>query len=111
MIELDPHGKDPHQPGAKLDAGKNRVWLCIGSFSNALNEVARVTTIGAVKYTPSGWKSVPNAQERYMDAFGRHLLALGRGELIDADTGCLHKAMAAWNLLASLELDLCQVSA
>lgn len=106
MTEHDPHGKDPHQPGAKLDAGKDRVWLCIGGFANALGEVAEVTTKGALKYTPNGWKNVPDGSDRYMDAAFRHLMALGRGELIDADTGCTHKSQAAWNLLASLELDL-----
>ena len=105
-LEQDPHGKDPHQPGAKLDAGKARTWLCIGGFSRALTEVAEVTTKGAVKYTPNGWVDVPDGSDRYMDAAFRHLMAVGQGELIDADTGCLHKAQAAWNLLASLELDL-----
>lgn len=105
MMEHDPHGTDPHAPGAKLDAGKPRAWLMASGFSRALAEVAGVTTKGVEKYTPRGWESVPDGSERYMDAAFRHLLALGRGEERDADTGCLHKAQAAWNLLASLELD------
>lgn len=106
MEERDPNGLDAHVPGAKLDAGKPRVWLCIGGFSRALGEVAQVTTVGAAKYTPDGWKDVPGGVERYMDAFGRHQLALGRGERVDAGSGCLHKAQMIWNLLASLELEL-----
>lgn len=106
ITEQDPTGRDPHQPGAKLDAGKSRVWLCIAGFSRALEAVAQVTTAGAIKYTPNGWVDVPGAQDRYMDAFGRHMLAMGRGEVLDVDTGCLHKAQAIWNLLASLELEL-----
>jgi len=82
------------------------VWLCISGFSRALNAVADVTTKGAVKYTPNGWASVEGGEDRYMDAFGRHALALGRGEKIDPDTSCLHKAQMAWNILASLELEL-----
>lgn len=105
-METDPHGLDQHAPGAKLDAGKLRAWLCIAGFSNALVAVADVTTKGAAKYTPNGWAKVANGSERYMDAFGRHMLALGRGESLDLDTGCLHKAQMIWNLLASLELDL-----
>lgn len=50
--------------------------------------------------------SVPEGEQRYMEAFGRHMLALGKGEVIDDDTGCLHKAQMIWNLLASLELEL-----
>lgn len=106
MTERDPHGTDAHTPGAKLDAGKVRPWLCIAGFANALQAVADVTTQGARKYTPNGWVSVPDGEARYMEAFGRHMLALGRGEQVDAETGCLHKAQMAWNLLASLELEL-----
>lgn len=106
LLEADPNGVPQHAPGAKLDAGKLRAWLCIAGFSNALVAVADVTTKGAVKYTPNGWAQVANGSERYMDAFGRHMLALGRGESLDPDTGCPHKAQMIWNLLASLELDL-----
>jgi len=108
MTERDPLGTDPHTPGAKLDAGKPMVWLCLAGFSNALAAVADVTTKGATKYTPNGWMTVPEGQARYMEAFGRHMLALGAGELRDRDTGCLHKAQMIWNLLASLELELRQ---
>ena len=106
MIEQDPDGLDAHHPGAKLDAGKAMPWLCISGFSRALQAVADVTTKGALKYTPNGWKGVANGEQRYMEAFGRHMLALGQGELIDDDTQCFHKAQMAWNLLASLELEL-----
>ena len=108
--EKDPHGFDPHQPGAKLDAGKMMPWLCVSGFSRSLAAVADVTTKGAQKYTPNGWQNVPDGQARYMEAFGRHMLALGRGESIDQDTGCLHKAQMIWNLMASLELELRQAS-
>lgn len=104
--EADPHGKDPHSPGAKLDAGKERPWLMLSGFANALRAVAEVTTVGATKYTPNGWKSVVNGPERYMDAFGRHMLALGGGEIRDGETGCYHKAQMIWNLLAALELEM-----
>lgn len=106
MTEHDPNGLSASAPGAKLDAGKMRPWLMIAGFSLALAEVSRVTTQGATKYSPNGWKSVASGEERYMDAFGRHMLALGTGEKIDCDTGCMHKAQMIWNLLASLELEL-----
>lgn len=105
-LEADPTGRDPHAPGAKLDAGKPLVWLCLSGFANALHAVADVTTKGAIKYTPNGWKDVPNGRDRYMEAFARHMLELGAGNLIDEDTGCHHKAQMAWNLLASLELEI-----
>lgn len=104
--EQDPHGKAPHEPGAKLDAGKQQPWLMISGFANALSTVADVTTLGAQKYSPYGWKDVPGGVDRYMEAFARHQFALARGEHVDLDTGCLHKAQMVWNLLASLQLEL-----
>lgn len=105
-MELDPNGLGAHVPGAKLDAGKMLPWLCISGFANALAAVTEVTTKGAIKYTPNGWVEVADGEQRYMEAFGRHTLELGRGEVFDADTGCRHKAQMIWNLLASLELEL-----
>lgn len=107
--EYDPFGTDPHEPGAKLDAGKVRPWLLLTDFPRALEEVALVATVGAKKYTDHGWSTVPNGEERYMEAFGRHTLAMASGRKFDDGengTGCLHKAQAIWNLLASLELEL-----
>lgn len=106
MNETDPTGRGAHDMGAKLDAGKVMPWLCVSGFSRALMAVADVTTKGAAKYAPRSWMQVPDGEARYMEAFGLHMLALGRGELVDADTQCLHKAQMVWNLLASLELEL-----
>lgn len=109
--ETDPNNRPQNLPGAKLDSGKVRPWLCIAGFSRALEEVAKVTTKGAEKYTPNGWCEVPNGEEHYMEAFGRHLLEYGKGEKFDNGPKGLgpdiyHKAQMIWNLLASLELEL-----
>ena len=98
--EVDPTGLLPEQPGAKLDAGKPRMSLVMGGFSNALQEVGRVGTFGAKKYSDNGWHGVPNGKERYTDALYRHLLQDGP----DAESGIEHAAHAAWNALARLEL-------
>ena len=105
VCEHDPHGFDPRTPGAKLDAGKNRLGLVITGFARAIEKVGRVGTYGAIKYTPNGWRSVPNGQERYIDAMYRHLLKHASGEAMDPDTGIQHLAHAAWNILAVLELE------
>lgn len=102
-MEQDPHGISAHEPGAKLDAGKTRVGLVLGGFSRALSAVCEVGTYGAQKYTPSGWRSVPDGVERYTDAMGRHLLMEPR-ETVDPDSGLSHAAHVAWNALARLEL-------
>ena len=106
MLETDPNGKAANTPGAKMDAGKNRLGLVLGGFALALQEVGKVGTYGAVKYTDAGWVSVPNGIERYTDAMYRHQFKEASGELNDADTGLAHAAHAAWNALARLELAL-----
>ena len=102
--EVDPTGIDAHSPGAKLDAGKLRPWLVLKGFSHAIEAVVKVGTDGAVKYSDDGWKSVPGAADRYMDA--RHLMALRQGEGVDRLSGSPHLAHIAWNALAVLELDM-----
>lgn len=104
--ECDPTGKDPHSPGAKLDSGKPLVEDILGGFPNALMQIAKVGTFGANKYTLNGWKEVDNGISRYRNAAGRHRLYAQIGEDIDPDSGLLHIAHEAWNILAALELKL-----
>ncbi len=94
---------DPHAPGAKLDHGKVRMGLVLGGFRHALQAVGEVGTFGAAKYSDNGWLEVPNGKARYEDALFRHLLA---DDECDDESGLLHKAHAAWNALAILELHL-----
>lgn len=106
-METDPTGKAPHETGAKLDAGKNRLGLVLGGFALALEEVGKVGTYGAnEKYTENGWKDVPNGEKRYLDAKYRHEMAYHRGEINDPVTGIPHLAHAAWNSLAALHFHL-----
>lgn len=102
--EQDPLGTDAHAPGAKLDAGKVLAGV-LADFSLALLAVAEVGTHGAEKYSRGGWQSVPEGETRYKDADWRHLLK-GRHEDRDPDSGLLHEAHRAWNVLAVLELKL-----
>ena len=102
-VESDPNGLDPHAPGAKLDAGKNRLGLVLGGFAKALEEVGKVGTYGANKYSDNGWKEVEKGAARYDDAMLRHWFKRAAGEAIDSETGLLHQAQVAWNALAVLE--------
>ena len=54
MNESDPTGRKPNDAGAKLDAGKNRLGLVLVGFSSALQEVGKVGTYGAKKYSDNG---------------------------------------------------------
>ena len=104
--ETDPSGKDAHESGAKLDAGKNRLGLVLSSFSRALNGIGEVGTYGANKYTDNGWVNVDNGVERYTDAMLRHFIAESIEGPVDLDTGLLHAAQVAWNAMARLDLML-----
>lgn len=107
-VQLIPPGAEyiirQHEPGAKLDAGKNRLGLVLGDFAGALWDIGVVGTFGANKYTDHGWLSVPDAKNRYMDALMRHLVSHMRGETNDPESGLKHLAHAGWNILALLEL-------
>lgn len=105
-MESDPHGKDPHQPGAKLDHGKvDIVRFVLAYFPDAIEAVAGVSEYGAKKYTEMGWASVPDGYQRYTAAMGRHVVASARGEQFDI-SGLDHDAQIAWNALARLQLKL-----
>lgn len=110
IVESDPNGKSSSDPGAKLDAGKNRLGLVLGGFARALEEIGMVGTAGAEKYSLNGWMKVPEGIERYTDAMERHWLKECKGEKFDPDltkrTGknIHHAACLAWNALARLDL-------
>lgn len=102
--ESDPTGRKAGDAGAKLDAGKNRLGLVTFGFARALQEVGKVGTYGANKYSDNGWMEVPNGEARYTDAMLRHLMNEAEGEEIDPESGLRHLSQACWNLLAVLEL-------
>jgi|GEM_PF-904221 len=104
--ESDPTGRKPNDPGAKLDQGKNRLGLVMFGFAKALQEVGKVGTYGAQKYSDNGWMQVPDGQRRYTDALMRHLMKEAEGEEIDPETNLRHAAQVAWNALSRLELML-----
>lgn len=102
--EHDPHGKDAHTTGAKLDGGKLQPDLILGDMSRAITAVIDIATLGAQKYTPGGWLYVSDGYHRYTNALNRHLLAENAVGPIDPQWERLHAAHAAWNALARLEL-------
>jgi len=105
--QKDPNGKDAHKGGAKLDLGKNRVSLLFMQyFPNAVDAVTSVSEFGAKKYSPGGWKEVPEGMQRYTDALARHYLADCKGEIFDPETKLPHDFQLAWNALARIEFGM-----
>ena len=89
--------------GMKFDAGKPQYGL-LPAF--ALEEVAKVLTYGAEKYTPNNWRHVEMSAKRYFDAAQRHMWAIAQGEAIDRESGLSHAAHAATGLLFLIEYQL-----
>jgi hypothetical protein len=92
----------------KDDSGKPRFELLP---SVALEEVAKVLTYGAKKYTHDGIDGSDNWRlgttwRRYIGASLRHIFAFLRGEDSDPETGCSHLAHAVCCLLFLLEFQL-----
>ena len=83
------------ESGVKFDDGKLMYSLIP---PESTKELAKVLTFGANKYTPGGWKDVPNARTRYMDALFRHLDAWRMGETYDEESGLNHLSHALTNL-------------
>lgn len=105
MTEKDPFGKNPGEPGAKLDAGKTPIYQgLIDYFPRACMAVADISGHGAAKYAWKGWEAVPDGINRYANAGFRHSFKEVIEGPYDKDSGMLHKAHAAWNALATLEL-------
>ena len=103
----DPNGKDAHEDGAKLDSGKERVSLLFKQyFPNAILGITKVSEFGAKKYSPGGWKTVPEGYQRYSDAMERHSLQAASGEVLDKDSGLPHDFHTAWNALARVEFGI-----
>lgn len=82
---------------------------CLMYFPKALMAVANVSKFGTQKYkvdyADQDWRRVENAEVRYRDALGRHLVK-GTYEAYDQETKLLHAAHSAWDSLAVLELML-----
>ena len=80
--------------GVKYDNGKTRFDLYP---LEAYEGCTKVLTFGANKYTPNGWKTVPDAKNRYYAALIRHLNAQklytdngGEGLALDEESGLPH---------------------
>ncbi len=75
--------------GVKFDTGKPSPSLLP---MKPLLEVVKVLDFGAKKYARDNWQKVSNAEERYLDAALRHLMAFTDGEENDEESGLSHLA-------------------
>jgi hypothetical protein len=82
--------------GNKQDQDKPMVSLVDPDW---LMDVSHVLTFGMNKYAKDNWKHVENAQDRYLSAAYRHLLAYQGGEINDPESGLPHLAHASCCLM------------
>lgn len=73
--------------GVKDDSNKVRMELVPMSV---VENIARVLTYGATKYSDNSWQNLDNFWNRYKGALLRHLAAIDKGELIDQESGISH---------------------
>lgn len=77
-------------------------------FEEALDELAEVSRLGAIKYDRGNWKKGgPNVTlQSLCDSALRHMRAALAGDKRDKELGTLHVAQAAWNMLAATYWEL-----
>jgi len=92
----------PTTGGMRFDSGKLRFNLIP---MDAKVELARVYTIGAIKYDDDNWLK-GMSWKIMIDCAERHFALFQMGQTRDPDTGCHHLAQAAWNLIGLLVYDL-----
>jgi hypothetical protein len=69
---------------------------------SCIQELAKVYTYGAKKYSDNTWQKVENFENRYWSALQRHLVAWREGEVCDQESGLRHLSHALWNVVALL---------
>lgn len=72
----------------------------------AIMEVGGVMALGAAKYGPMNWRADAVSYSTYYDAAIRHLFAAWDGQDIDTESGHLHLAHAAANLMILIDASI-----
>lgn len=89
--------------GIKYDSGKLRYDLLP---PEAIKEIVRVITFGAEKYGDYNWQLLSDFHSRYIAAAMRHIEAYRMGNHVDEESGLLHLAHAATNIIFLIWGDL-----
>lgn len=91
--------------GLRYNTGKNQLELIPAEWVWGLG---MVLTRGAIKYDVRNWERGMKWSYPVGCAF-RHVFKFMCGERYDAETGCHHLAMAAWNCLALMTYDIREI--
>jgi len=93
---------DLKKEGVKYDQGKPTPELL---QLKAIMEVAKIMEYGKRKYDANNWRK-GMSWSRLAGATLRHFFAFWTGQDYDEESGMLHLAHAAWNILSLLEYQL-----
>jgi hypothetical protein len=88
--------------GRKFDGEKERYDLIP---MECIEDLAKILTMGSVKYGPHNWKELEDGEDRYFAALMRHLVASRKGEKNDPESGLSHLAHAMCNVVFLLWLE------
>lgn len=101
---------------AERKVGKVRMELVDDGFANALFEIAKVMSWASLNkgYKDGDWKSLPDMEKAFKGAASRHrtkhdiqrISDTAPLSCVDEESGLLHKAHEAFNVLAQLEMIL-----
>ncbi|QQV91718.1 hypothetical protein vBKpPFBKp16_029 [Klebsiella phage vB_KpP_FBKp16] len=97
---------EPTTVGVKADQGKPRLGLVLVEVPHAFEKLGTLLGFGADKYAVGNWDKVPEGEMRYLDALMRHLTQHHKGEKVDPESGELHLAHAAVNIMFLLDKEL-----
>lgn len=92
--------------GIKADQGKPRLGLVLVEVPHAFEKLGTLLGFGADKYAVGNWDKVQEGEMRYLDALMRHLTQHHKGEKVDPESGELHLAHAAVNIMFLLDKEL-----
>lgn len=92
--------------GVKADQGKPRLGLVLVEVPHAFEKIGTMLGFGADKYSVGNWDKVPEGEMRYLDALLRHMTEHHKGEKVDPESGELHLAHAAVNIMFLLDKEL-----
>lgn len=88
--------------GMKFDTGKLCYTPLMRGLALPLRAVAAVLSYGKQKYAEDSWQEVPDAKNRYENAYYRHMNARLSGETYDEESGLPHMAHELCNLMFML---------
>lgn len=97
-IVLENIPRDKSNEAMRFDDNKIRFDLIP---TEAILEIARVYTVGAIKYEDNNWRKGMKFS-RCIGSLERHWNLWKAGEEVDPETGCAHLAQVCWNAMTLL---------